>query len=474
MSEGLSRGDMERYDRYFWELPSIGNEWAWLINPPAGRNSLYAGRDKVFLWENGAGSLATNPSARVQGQATWGKRGIFIGRSSDLKATLTDGHIHAQSGVAIVPKKTALLPSLWAFCESPQFALEVRKLNTKILIPTGVLADVPFDHQLWEKAAQERYPNGLPNPYSNDPTQWIFHGHPQFSSHPLQVAVARLVGYRWPVEQNEKMELSDEALKLVSRSRALDSHADKDGIVCIPAVGREAAGSTRLMNLLVAAYGDAWTGDTLPRLLAASDHGGKSLETWLRNKFFTQHSALFGNRPFVWHVWDGLPDGFSALINYHKLDHKALESLIFTYLGDWISRQKRDLSNRIDGAQEKVAAAEALKKRLELILGGEAPFDIFVRWKPTAEQPVAWNPDLNDGVRLNIRPFLSVMDVQKKGAGVLRDKPKGIDWGKDRGSDAASTPWYELGRQLGGKAGDRINDHHLTLREKLAARSTTK
>ena len=62
--------------------------------------------------------------------------------------------------------------------------------------------------------------------------------------------------------------------------------------------------------------------------------------------------------------------------------------MIYTYLGDWISRQKDDIKSGVDGAAEKLAAAEALKKRLELILEGEAPYDIFVRWKPLGLQPL--------------------------------------------------------------------------------------
>ncbi|GKT09822.1 hypothetical protein DSTSK_31270 [Desulforhabdus sp. TSK] len=151
------------------------------------------------------------------------------------------------------------------------------------------------------------------------------------------------------------------------------------------------------------------------------------------------------------------------MVNYHKLDRKNLETLIYTYLGDWISRQKQDISDGVDGAEEKVSAAEHLKKRLEMILEGEAPYDIFVRWKPIEKQPIGWDPDLNDGARINIRPFLSVPDVGKRGAGVLRDKPN-INWNKDRGKDVPSAPWYHLFN------GDRINDHHLTIEEKLAAR----
>jgi len=273
-----------------------------------------------------------------------------------------------------------------------------------------------------------------------------------------------MVGYVWPRQSGSNFPdcpaLSEDGL---------EGHADGDGIVCLPAVGQEASASERLRNLLAAAYGKDWSNHTLAQLLTRVDHSGKSLDSWLRDKFFSQHCKLFLNRPFIWQIWDGLSDGFSALVNYHKLDSKTLEALIYTYLGDWIGRQKRDADSGVDGAQEKLAAAEALKKRLELILVGEAPYDIFVRWKPIEEQPIGWNPDLNDGVRMNIRPFLSVPDVVKRGAGVLRDKPN-IKWEKDRGSDVASAPWYELGLQHDGKLGDRINDHHLSLADKRKAR----
>ena len=47
-------------------------------------------------------------------------------------------------------------------------------------------------------------------------------------------------------------------------------------------------------------------------------------------------------------------------------------------------------------------------------------------------QPIGWEPDLNDGVRLNIRPFVM--------ADVLRKRPS-INWGKDRGKNPPGSPW---------------------------------
>ena len=44
-----------------------------------------------------------------------------------------------------------------------------------------------------------------------------------------------------------------------------------------------------------------------------------------------------------------------------------------------------------------------------------------------------------------------------------REKPN-IHWKKDRGKDVLSAPWFTQFQ------GDRINDHHLTLEEKRAAR----
>ena len=162
-------------------------------------------------------------------------------------------------------------------------------------------------------------------------------------------------------------------------------------------------------------------------------------------------------------------DGFSALVNYHQLDKAGLERLIYTYLGDWICTQQAGAANGEDGAEIRLAAVEVLKAELESILEGEKPYDIFVRWKALSELPVGWDPDLNDGVRMNIRPFIMAKDVGKKGAGILRFKPN-IKWTKDRGSDVPSAPWYHLGPEYGGKEGDRINEHHTELAEKQSAR----
>ena len=477
--EGLTTGDIDQFVKKNWENQR-NLEWAAYIQN-ANTTTHYQGRTDIIHWGKDGAVIANFQGSYIKGKNAWGKNGLRITQMNSLPITIYSGEVFGKNAATIIPHNPAHLPAIWCFCSSPEYNIAVRQIDQSLKVTNATLVKVPFDLDHWTAVAAEKYPHGLPKPYTDDPTQWIFHGHPcgsvvwdeeaKWTAHDplrqdamvLHVAVARLLGYRWPAELDEGMELSEEQRQWVQRCEALLPHTDEDGIVCIPPVRGEAAAADRLLDLLVAAYGPEWTNATLATLLANADHAGKTLETWLREKFFTQHSKLFQHRPFIWHIWDGLRDGFSALVNYHKLDYKNLETLTYTYVGDWISRQKQDLQNGLDGAGERLAAAESLKKKLELILAGEAPHDIFVRWKALDKQPIGWNPDINDGVRLNIRPFLTVPDVGKKGAGILRDKPN-IKWDKDRGKDVESAPWYHLFN------GDRINDHHLSLAEKQAAR----
>jgi len=428
--QGIATADYPRFGRCFWELPRVEGGWAYQQSTVESTVA-YGGREHVLWWEDGRGELANSPSARVQGLVALGNHGVAVSQMRELPCTLYTGELFDNNTAVILPKKPEYLPAIWAFCSSPAFNREVRKIDQALKVTNATLVKVPFDLEYWTKIAQERYPNGLPEPSSNDPTQWLFKGHPVGSTAPLQVAVARLLGYRWPEQEPD----------------GLDAYADPDGIVCLPAVAGELPAAERLRTLLAAAYGDEWSPQLQAQLLAEVGFTGKTLEEWLRDGFFAQHCRLFHNRPFIWHIWDGRKDGFSALVNYHKLDYNTLNRLTYTYLGDWIARQRAEYEQGIPGAEGRLLAAQELQKKLELIREGEPPYDIYVRWKPLHEQPIGWNPDLNDGVRVNIRPFVT--------AGVLRSRFS-INWNKDRGRDPGGS--------------ERRNDLHYTNAEKRAAR----
>lgn len=478
--QGVSPADAPHYGRSFWEMGSIAGVWVyWQSSVTQVKH--FGGKELVLWFGNDLKKAIDGGYAYLRGTDACGKLGVVVRQMRNLPCALHTGAMFDTNSAVVLPYNKSDLPAIWCFCSSPEYNEVVRRIDQKLNVTNATLVKVPFDLAHWQQAAAERYPHGLPKPYSDVPTQWIFHGHPcgsviwdehqkwtavgplRTDDTVLHVTVARLLGYRWPAEGDTEMELAAEARAWVDRSKALYHFADDDGIVCLPPLQGELPAHERLIRLLEAAYGDAWNAGVLNQLLDAVDCAGKSLDVWLRDKFFEQHCKLFHNRPFVWHLWDGLKDGFAALLNYHKLDRNNLEKLIYSYLGDWIRQQQAEVKAGVDGAHDRLAAANGLKQRLEAILRGEQPLDIFVRWKPLAQQPIGWNPDLNDGVRLNIRPFMLVDDVGKKGAGVLRTKPN-IDWKKDRGKDVGSSPWFPVFK------GERINDHHLSLAEKQAAR----
>ena len=465
--EGLSTGDLNRFGRFFWEVPTVRKPWAFLIGATL-ETKAYSAREQILNWDDGKGDLSSFPGAFIKGMPAWGKAGVRVAQMRHLSSTLYSGELFDKNAATIVPKNIDHLSALYAYCESGKLEEAIRKIDQKLNVMIGTMVKAPFDLAYWQKVADERYPNGLPKPFSNDPTQWIFHGHPKRSSDPLQVAVARLLGYRWPAESDAEMELSEEARAWVTRCKELHGLIDDDGIVCLPAVRGEQSAETRLRALLARAFGSDWSAARESQLLRDAGCDGLPLAQWLRDKFFEQHVMRFQKRPFIWHIWDGHKEGFSAVVNYHLLTREKLNTLINLYLGDWITQQKRAIDAGNSDAILKLAKAEALKAQLEAILEGEPPYDIFVRWKLMHQQPMGWDPDVNDGVRINIRPFVE--------SGVLRiPRAKiGIKWEVDRGKDIASAAWGTLGPTYGEPEGTRINDHHTTLDEKKRARAVKK
>lgn len=481
--QGTTTGDNPKFLAQFWELPEINADWDF-FQGAVSTVQTFGGCDSVIRWENGAGDLSRSHEARVQGLAAFGKRGIVVSQMGSLPATRYAGRFFSMNTAVLLPKRERDLAAIWCFCESPEFNPQVRAIDQALKVTNASLVKVPFDLSHWKKIAEQKYPQGLPKPFSSDQTQWLFNGYPVDSDQPLQVAVARLVGYKWPRQTGSSF-LDCPALA----PDGLENHADDDGIVPISATRGEGPADDRLRELLACAYGNQWNTAKLEELLTRVDNAGGGLDDWLRNKFFEQHCTLFYNRPFIWHIWDGLRDGFHALINYHRLaapngeGKRHLQALIYSYLGDWITRQRADQQNEVDGADARLAHAVHLQEELIKILEGEPPYDIFVRWKPLHEQAIGWEPDINDGVRPNVRPFMSARTLNARGATscILRTTPKSIKWDKDRGKEPmrekSDYPWFwgwdeEAEDFTGGRDfdGNRWNDLHYSNAMKQAAR----
>jgi hypothetical protein len=476
--QGVSTTDMPRFVEFFWEQPTINTDWECFQMAPS-RNGIsdFCG---LLFWEKGKGELARIGTA-LKGMQVVGKYGVAIAVTRQLYRSFFYGNRFDGTLAAVIPNSEEYLLPIVACIHSDEFPDLVREVDQALSVTESSFAKVRFDLAYWQRVAQEKYPNGLPKPHSDDPTQWLFNGHPKGSDHPFQVAVARLVGYRWPRQTGSSFP-DCPALG----PDGLESHADADGIVPLASIAGEASAADRLRALLADAYGGEWSAAKLKELLGDWD----TLEDWLRDGFFEEHCRIFHQRPFVWHIWDGRKDGFHALVNYHKLagpngeGRQTLEKLIYTYLGRWIERQQDEVKAGKEGADARLTAALHLKSELEKILEGEKPYDLFIRWKPLHEQPIGWEPDINDGVRLNIRPWLQTtlapVTKPKKGACVLRVTPK-INYGKDRGKEPhrpkEDYPWFWSWDQrtddfLGGDAfdGARWNDLHYSLKMKQEAR----
>jgi hypothetical protein len=493
--QGIKTGDDNKFKFLFWENTSSEN---WMLAYGGPFSSSKDGCHYILNWKNNGKDFA-----RFQGQKAFTKSGFYLTNVGRLHGCEFYAKPFTSEITVLIPKVNIKPEVVYSFILSADYENELRKIDQNLAISTSSVGKVPFDINHWQKVAAEKYPNGLPKPYSDDPTQWLFHGHPIKTENPLQVALARVLGYRWPAEQvnntSAKVEaassgfqkepfsaniknnaagssiydtvaetysgdiknnaagssiydtLAEEAKVLIDAVKAFDHLSDEDGIFCIPSVNAEQAGAERLRDYLQQVFEGEWNNQTITQLLRKVEAASSSLDDYLRNEFFAQHCKLFQNRPFIWHIWDGRKDGFSALVNYHKLDKDNLSKLIYTYLNDWIRVCVAKKNAGESGAEGLLSAAQKLKENLEAILNGEAPYDIFVRWKPLEQQPIGWEPDLNDGVRLNIRPFVE--------AGVLRNKFN-VKWGVDRGKNPPGSFWGEV----------RDNDKHLSLAEKREER----
>jgi hypothetical protein len=462
---GISTSDSQRFIGKFWEIVAIGSVWEFLhTTSPETRH--FGGMTDVVRWENEQGQLSAlaeslrNVNHNVQnwrrGKPNWGKFGVCISQMAPFPATFYTGSIYDSNCCAIIPKNDNDLSALWAFLSSPDFSEFVQKSNGNRKVEVGTFLSLQFDLEHWRDRSSGHSAALVPEPYSKDPTQWLFHGHPRHTAAgaELHVALARLAGYRWPAETETSMRLSPDARARIAEAAVLPA-ADADGLLPLTPLLGERALADRLRTFCITAWGADWQSGTEAALVAAACDLAKdkrpaalTLDAWLRTHAARQHAKLFHDRPFLWWITDGRADGFCAVAHYHRLTKDKLERLAFQMLGDHLTRL---------GDDPRAEAGKILQRKLERIIEGEAPFDIFVRWKPLHAQPMGWDPDLDDGVRLNIRPFIE--------AGVLAHVPIGVHYRTDRGKDVPSAPWYGMFN------GERRNHHHTTLAEKRSARA---
>lgn len=149
-----------------------------------------------------------------------------------------------------------------------------------------------------------------------------------------------------------------------------------------------------------------------------------SLDDWLANAYFEYHASLYKNRPIVWHIASAQGTthfAFGALVHYHRFDKNRMAKLRASYVRDTIEELRReaglaDKAGRADDRielQAKLEEVQALDRKLQLIQeghhegaeGGPQDFRILTPWKKPETRPKGWNPDIDDGVKVNIAPL---------------------------------------------------------------------
>jgi hypothetical protein len=243
----------------------------------------------------------------------------------------------------------------------------------------------------------------------------------------------------WPQMEGKTAEQKrmEHVWRLLSYAVKRVLEADDDGIISFGAVNGEA----RLVDRVREELARFFPGRDANRIeveivneLKQTVKGYRkcaSLDEWLDNVYFEYHCGLYKRRPIFWQIASAQGTAsfaFGALVHYHRFDKNRIAMLRSTYLRDAIEEFRReaglaDKDGRTDDRlewQAKAEEAQALDRKLQLIQeghhegveGGDSDYRILTPWKKQEERPKGWDPDLDDGVKVNIGPF--------EKAGVLR------------------------------------------------------
>lgn len=253
------------------------------------------------------------------------------------------------------------------------------------------------------------------------------------------VMVLRLLGHRWPNQ--------------IEAGESVPEWADADGIIPIP------IGFTHPTLLQQVRYRIAVefpSGKVHEIEKEFEEVVGMSLERWLAGEFFKHHISQFKKRPIAWQL-SSSPSGagagkgkgrgsrrepaFSCLVYYHKIDADILHKIRTQYVGDLINRYGTEL-RALEGRKEQLTEDQAsrkiqldnwiteLKDFAQVLQDvADAGFDSAALRDIVKKEPLdkwtssdgkstppksseefyaqerRYDPDINDGVRVNIAPL---------------------------------------------------------------------
>jgi hypothetical protein len=224
------------------------------------------------------------------------------------------------------------------------------------------------------------------------------------------VSLLRILGFRWPEQgkyETEHGPILDPALVV------------PDGILplveCGPGTTTAAARIRARLERDFGEEGAVKSEDEFRRWV------GRPLQDWLRRDCFRRHISQFKQRPIAWHL-KSKEGTFEAFVLYHKLCDEAtgratLGRLRTQYAGGRIERLHAEQARakasgdagEVTRLQLAIEDVEEFRQKLEQIERGDTlTARIRCRWKSDEAKvgrPGPYTPDINDGVKVNVRPF---------------------------------------------------------------------
>ena len=195
---GSKPGQTARVTRCFWEVLEIGDFWSLLESSPSAVGGISGKSEIIYSIQ----AMHANQIIEfgLRSADVLGKKGFILSKMNSLPLSQYLGNLFDDNTYVITIKNPEQADAVFCYLLSDDYRAAVRARNQKLAIDTGSMINVPFDFEEWASIAKREFARGVPLAESSDPTQWLFHGHPQTATDPLQVAVARLAGYRWPAE----------------------------------------------------------------------------------------------------------------------------------------------------------------------------------------------------------------------------------------------------------------------------------
>jgi hypothetical protein len=132
---GLRTSDGARFIHYLWE---IGDEPGWVHHQSTvAVTESFAGRECVLKWDDGVGALSELAElglASLQGADAWGRRGVAVSLTGELRSTLFEGTKFDNNCAVVWPLSSEHLAAVWCFLSSNQYNPMVREIDQSLKV----------------------------------------------------------------------------------------------------------------------------------------------------------------------------------------------------------------------------------------------------------------------------------------------------------------------------------------------------